>query len=204
MGLIYLIRNIINDNKYVGETSKTLSARQEGHYKAAFYTKLDYYLYNAIRKYGWENFEWSILEDNILDADLCRVEAFYINKLNTLAPNGYNLRYFFDDKSIVSESTRIKMEKTKKGKKETDLQKQQRSINTKQQYLNGIRKKLNQKGEFNGNADKSKYFLINNDGRMFYGTRLEFSSTYKDLARSNTANLFKGLRDSYKNWYIIN
>lgn len=44
----------------------------------------------AIEKYGFENFTHEILLDNLCYEDACKKEKEYIDKYNTLAPNGYN------------------------------------------------------------------------------------------------------------------
>jgi hypothetical protein len=50
-GHIYLIRNLINGKGYVGQTTKTVTARFSEHrYEAGRGT--EYVLYRAIRKYG--------------------------------------------------------------------------------------------------------------------------------------------------------
>lgn len=45
----------------------------------------------AIRKYGIENFQIDILEENIEKELIDIKEQYYINLYNTMAPNGYNL-----------------------------------------------------------------------------------------------------------------
>lgn len=49
-------------------------------------------LHRAIRKYGLENFEYSILATGIDDIDkLNELEIYYIQKNNSQIPNGYNI-----------------------------------------------------------------------------------------------------------------
>ena len=54
------------------------------------------YIYHAILKYGWDNMKVTILyseERNELSNDtLNRLEEEFIEKFNTLIPNGYNLK----------------------------------------------------------------------------------------------------------------
>lgn len=45
--------------------------------------------YSAIQKYGLENFMVEIL-DEVLESEIEKMEAYYIEKYNTLLPNGYN------------------------------------------------------------------------------------------------------------------
>lgn len=48
-------------------------------------------IHQAIRKYGIENFNITVLEENISDEDIDEKEKYYIKYYNTIAPNGYNL-----------------------------------------------------------------------------------------------------------------
>lgn len=90
---IYCIRNKINGKEYVGQ-SININKRIYEHKKKA----LDYpedlshnsILHQAIRKYGRENFEVSILEECSVDL-LDEREKYYIKSKNTLAKNGYNI-----------------------------------------------------------------------------------------------------------------
>ena len=53
-------------------------------------------IYRALRKYGWENFEWGILEtftDELYEdrkKKLDEAEIFYIKKYNSYGATGYN------------------------------------------------------------------------------------------------------------------
>jgi group I intron endonuclease len=54
--LIYLVINKINGKKYVGQTSQELYKRRKRHQRP-FSHRRPSYLYNAIQKYGVENFD---------------------------------------------------------------------------------------------------------------------------------------------------
>lgn len=45
----------------------------------------------AVDKYGFENFKFDILEENLTVEEANIKEEYYINEYNSLAPNGYNL-----------------------------------------------------------------------------------------------------------------
>lgn len=49
-------------------------------------------IYNAIKKYGWDNFNKEILLENLTREEANFYEEKYINEMNTLSPNGYNLQ----------------------------------------------------------------------------------------------------------------
>ena len=94
MHLIYCYTNLVNNKKYIGQTNN-LKRRIKQHkddsftnYSEARYNQL---IHRAIRKYGLDNFEISVLEDNIPTELIDEKEKYYINKYNTIAPNGYNL-----------------------------------------------------------------------------------------------------------------
>ena len=57
--IIYIHINLINNKKYIGQTSRSLEARsgKEGQK----YSNQSYF-YKAIKKYGWNNFEHKIIE----------------------------------------------------------------------------------------------------------------------------------------------
>lgn len=95
MSYIYKITNIITNKMYVGYTSQSLSNRFASHKWEALNTTYEENksrLYCSIRKYGVENFVIEpIIEFNEKEQDWKKLEQYYIKKLNTLSPNGYNL-----------------------------------------------------------------------------------------------------------------
>lgn len=82
---IYCITNLLDNKKYVGY--HTTNKLEDLYYGSGLYIK------NAINKYGLINFKKEILEF-IKDADNIKIknaENFWINKLNSKVPNGYNI-----------------------------------------------------------------------------------------------------------------
>lgn len=84
MGIIYCYTNKLNNKKYIGQTNHP-SQRKRSHQfnvRSGFKTKF----YDAVRKYGWKNFLYEILEttENLNDA-----EIYWISHFNTLE-EGYN------------------------------------------------------------------------------------------------------------------
>ena len=92
MGLIYKVTNKINQKIYIGQTSNTLGERKKQHIQSAFNSRrpTKNYFHKAIKKYGIDNFQWEILEDNILEKDLNKREKYWIKYYNSYL-NGYNL-----------------------------------------------------------------------------------------------------------------
>lgn len=86
---VYCIENTINHKKYVGVTKQSMQSRMR---KGKGYVKHPYFYLN-IQKYGWQNFQVSILfnsNDRIKAFDM---EEYFIKKFNLINKNyGYNER----------------------------------------------------------------------------------------------------------------
>ena len=86
MNCIYQYTNKINGHMYIG-FAKDSKRRYNDHLSASFnINNKDYNLaiHRAIRKYGIDNFDFKILEDNLKDVETMKQrEIFWINKFNT-------------------------------------------------------------------------------------------------------------------------
>ena len=91
MGYIYLFKNKVNGKCYVGQTIH-LEQRLSHHIKGYRdkYGKMQI-IDKAIKKYGIENFDISILEEVNDCEQLDYLEKYWIKKLNCQIPNGYNV-----------------------------------------------------------------------------------------------------------------
>ena len=85
---IYLWTNLINGKKYVGK-SEDIASRKRG-YRKEVNKGSDRYIIKALRKYGFENFSFEVIEeveDNILER-----EQYWMDFYQTLDKNkGYNV-----------------------------------------------------------------------------------------------------------------
>lgn len=95
---IYKFTNKINGKTYIGQTNN-IEQRKRGHKSTAYNNKAhDYHnaFHNAIRKYGWENFDFEILEevdDSFGREYLNQREIFFISYYDSLVGhNGYNIK----------------------------------------------------------------------------------------------------------------
>lgn len=86
-GIIYLITNIVNNKKYVGQTRQQLNKRWKYHITESR-TFSDRPLYRAINKYGIDNFKIRIIEECNTDL-LDKRETYWIDSLETYR-YGYN------------------------------------------------------------------------------------------------------------------
>lgn len=117
MGVIYLARCKVNGKGYIGFTFD-LEERKKRH-RVCAEDGATWAFSNAIRKYGWDAFEWTILyQDEDDDREwLGWWERKFIRELKTKAPNGYNMTDGGDGVVIpMTEATKRKISLAKKGK----------------------------------------------------------------------------------------
>lgn len=97
---IYVIRNKVNDKVYIGQTSQSVKERFNQHKKPSTIKKRgSYKIYNAMQKYGIENFYVETLETGISENDIDAKECEYIEKFDSFR-NGYNSTPGGDSKTI--------------------------------------------------------------------------------------------------------
>ena len=86
LGTIYCLENTVTDKMYIGKTTNFKKRMRDyatgnGHG----------YIGKSINKHGWKNF--SVMQvETIPVEDLNDAEKFWIDFLDTIRPNGYNLR----------------------------------------------------------------------------------------------------------------
>ena len=92
---IYLITNIINNKKYVGQ-STDIQRRWKDHIRFSSDQDKNIYcpkLYRAINKYGIDNFKFEVLEDlSSVSGDITEREEYWIKYYDTVN-SGYNSVY---------------------------------------------------------------------------------------------------------------
>lgn len=153
--IIYKAINKINNKGYIGRTIKSLEYRKTAHIKSALRGSKVYF-HSALRKYGIDNFEWSIIDVAINEEELNKKEIEYI-KLNNFnnSKKGYNLSA--GGKGIsgykLSKETKRKISEAHKGKKLSEVTKQKLSTLYKNKTYDEIHGK--------DNADKLKEKLSN-------------------------------------------
>jgi len=144
---IYMVVNLINQHKYIGQ-SKNIKKRFKQHHlcdynntnNCCYNTKF----YQALRKYGLDNFEVIILElceENELDA----LEQKYIKQFDTFK-NGYNSTEGGQNWSsnIHSKETELKRQKTREKNKSLQSENHPRAkltndevLKIRQRYIDG-------------------------------------------------------------------
>lgn len=79
---------------YIGQTIRPKKRRSEHHFSSL--NKPDIVFHKAIKKYGWENFSYTVLvtiicsTKEVLKSTLNYFEQSFIKEYNSIIPNGYN------------------------------------------------------------------------------------------------------------------
>ena len=90
VGCIYCIKNNLSGKMYIGQTNDVVRRFKE-YNRSERYSRLVRPIEFAIKKYGIDNFSFSVLKYCNSQKRLDRLEQACIRKRNTLVPNGYNI-----------------------------------------------------------------------------------------------------------------
>lgn len=108
MSYIYCITNLINGKRYVGKTTSSLKERFREHCVDSQRERCEKRpLYDAMNKYGIENFIIEELEQVEDESLLSEKEIYWIKELQTFGSNGYNAtsggdgKILYDYKEII-------------------------------------------------------------------------------------------------------
>ena len=226
MGLIYISTNKVNGKSYIGKTYDSLECRKSNHKWFALNNLYDVHFHRAIRKYGFDKFEWNIIEDNIDKNDLEEKEVYYVDKFDTFK-NGYNMTIGGEKNYSLSEESKKKISDTHRGKKlsketklkisnsvknlYTDEYRKLISIKTKKAMLNPEVKRrlsISHKGHKHSEEtkkkmieSKSKKYIIHSPENQVYEIKnLKQFCLENDLNNSCMCNVAMGRRKNHKGW----
>jgi hypothetical protein len=144
MGYIYMLTSP-NGKTYIGQTLRPVEERLKEHLKKGSHCVV---IYNAIQKYGWENFEKDWYE--VPNEDLSKHEELMIEVLGTLSPDGYNIKEGGANGKL-SEETKQKIRKSAQGE----------TYNSKKVYQYDLEGNL--LGSFDSSGEAGRH--IGKDGR---------------------------------------
>jgi group I intron endonuclease len=196
MGIIYCYTNKITGKKYIGQTVHPRS-RKSCHLHEAIKRNSRYYFHRSIRKHGWENFEYEILEET---DNLGERETFYIKEYNTLWPHGYNEILMHN---VMPEETKKKISETKKRQwKEMSAEEQSAKIEQMRQANLGRPQTEKQKSRAR-EANQSQWNITHPDGRTKVITNLRKFCHDQGLGNNGQSNLTRGSYKGYKAQKLI-
>lgn len=107
MGYIYKIVNDINDKVYIGQTQRSIQERWNEHLKESKNTRSHTHLYNAMRKYGIDQFHIEIIEE-VTNNILNEREIYWISQYNSFY-NGYNSSLGGEGNKIIDNQLVLKL-----------------------------------------------------------------------------------------------
>lgn len=102
--IIYKMKNKITGKVYIGQTRRSFEQRIKEHIVAAKRGE-DFYIGQALRKYGESNFECSVIVETDNQETLNKLERYYIQKYHSDI-DGYNLAPGGDSNTMDSEKVK--------------------------------------------------------------------------------------------------
>lgn len=226
MGIIYKAVNNINGDSYIGQTIGSFQVRKNTHKYEAENDYYDIHFHRAIRKYGFDNFEWKIIEE-VDDNKLNEKEVYYIKMFDTFK-NGYNSTIGGDSGYILSDEARNKISNIHMGKVNSDETKRKISESVRKLYEdNNFKEDIRQrtikamkdskvierlsnshKGYIHSEETKkrmsnshSKLWIIESPSmEVFYIKNLKKFCRENNLSNSCMLNVSKGGQKTHKGW----
>ena len=107
-GVVYLIWNMVNGRRYVGQTTRRVEERFKEHASCKIML-----VGKAIRKHGRENFRYGVIKSCASKEELDYWEIFFIAALKSKSPYGY--RSDGGEGGIPCDETRAKMSASQSG-----------------------------------------------------------------------------------------
>ena len=112
--LIYKITNKINDKIYIGQTTQSLNNRIRNYRSDVKHSKRSRKIIDAMKKYGFENFVFEIIHDNIASKkEMDELERKYISDFKI----GYNMELGGNSMGKHSDETKHKIGQSQLGEK---------------------------------------------------------------------------------------
>lgn len=125
MYMTYVAKCKSTDKRYVGYSGCTLKWKQTSHRYQAFVLNASFYFHRAIRKYGWDDFEWEVAGKYQTKTLACAAEIKLISDLKQQGHKLYNMTSGGDGAPNLTEESLYKIGTAWRGK--------HRSAETKQQ-----------------------------------------------------------------------
>ncbi len=118
MGCVYCVTNKLNGKKYVGKTMRTMAERKAEHELASRTPKSTIVFHLALKKYGFDAFDWEIVFIGSTESTLFKIETLTIRDEKTKLPLGYNMSDGGEGNigNVFSLESRLKLSAAKKGK----------------------------------------------------------------------------------------
>jgi group I intron endonuclease len=129
--IIYKYTSKTTGKSYIGQTNNP-EKRMTEHKRA----NRGFAFSNAIKKHGWDDFEYTVVENGLSINDANEKEEHYISHYNTLSPNGYNLKSVGKNGKLSEETkekiraSNIGLKRSEEAKANVSASQQNRSLET--------------------------------------------------------------------------
>lgn len=100
---IYKFTLIGTSRCYIGQTTQDPNKRRLEHLSHSYRSEKTYHFHNALRKYGFENFTFEVIDQANSLSELNLLEEKYVIKFDSIN-NGYNIRQPGNNKTHSPES----------------------------------------------------------------------------------------------------
>lgn len=183
MGIIYQARNVLDSTLYIGKTIKTLRVRANQHCADAKANRYNTHFHKAIRKYGCNAFEWTVLAE----VDNSVLNAAEIDYIELARDQGFNVYNMTDGGEGVTGSVGYK-----------HSEKQKRLIG--EASRNRVR--TPEELERSGLARRKTYRFRSPDGQIYEIRGLQAFCQEYGLNVGQMSSLASGRIQSYKGWTL--
>lgn len=177
---IYIVTNLTNSKHYIGLTNHSMRHRWKEHLNSANSCADDYVFHKAIRKYGADNFEIRLLEDNLSKEQAQAQERYYISLYDTyyLSGHGYNMTYGGEcndhkkgELSCCAKITNVQAAKVRSLLKQHDMSYDDIIIAIGLEITDNNRAVIGRVNRGESYVDESEQYPIRADGRTIAGPR---------------------------------
>ncbi len=210
---IYLITNLINNKKYVGQTIKSIELRWKRHCWSCTLKANRLAISGAIKKYNKENFKIEQIDYANSLEEANKKEVYWANFYNCFCPNGYNLKAGGRKYIYVSEETKIKIGNSNRGKKISEETRKRLSDSHKgiklteeaKQKLSILNKgKKPHKNTQLGASQKvcKKYLLISPENIIVEVVNMKKFCKEKNIHPASMSAVVQGHKESCKGWRL--
>lgn len=222
---IYGLKNKINGKWYVGQSVDVIDRWNHAYKRVKCHTQPK--IYNALKKYGYDNFEKIILEecDNV-DWILDYREMYWIRSLNSVE-NGYNATYGGTTNTTRGTTLSPKTKNTLSKKSRAQWIRQRgdprrmkqitqklsvaqklawKSPSIKINHVNAMtdvwKTEKHRKKMLESYLNRPTHRFIRKDGMTFTGTRYEFLRAFPELHDGCISSVLTGNRKSHRGWTV--
>jgi group I intron endonuclease len=185
--IIYKITNMTNGKIYIGQTIRNLDVRKAEHKSSALNSDKNYPLYNAMVKYGFDNFSFEVIDTAESTEQLNIAEQKWIAQLNTISPNGYNLENGGLNKTVAEESR----QKMSKARLALGIRKEKHP-NWGKHFSEETCRKIGEgnRGKIISEENKALYSkLFSGNGNPFFG-KIHTDETKKKISKANSKRIY--------------